>query len=323
MIETYAPAKWPSLVDLLDAYPYKPYTGYARWPEAGLQKLYRTRVKSIVEDPSGFTWLAMEGGALNGLISLTPLKWDSERLGMSAARLANFICLDEGQQAQRVGARLLAKALDCCLERGYRYVVIRQDAGDLDAVQALESSGFITLDGILTFVMRVDESAGESPPKNVSIRIANDSDCEAAAAIARVAFVYDRFHADLVISRKKADELHAVWLGNTCRGLAADAVLVAVDQGGVLGFITCKLHTDTHHHLGTLIGSIILVATAPDARQRGIGRALTFAALDWFRDQAVDFVEVGTQIRNIPASRLYENCGFRLIGSSISLRKII
>lgn len=323
MIETYTTAKWPSLVELLDAYPYKPYSGYTRWPEAGLQNLYRSRVKSIVEDPSGFTWLAMDDCALNGLISLTPLKWDSERLGMSAIRLENFICLDEDKNVDGARKRLLAKAFHFCQKKGYQYVVVRQDAGDLGAVQALESAGFITLDGILTFSTQVGEAVGNESPNNVELRIAGTSECEAASKIARDAFVYDRFHADPAISRATADELHGDWLGNSCNGLAADAVLVAVDQGAVLGFITCKLQKDTHHHLGTLIGSIVLVATAPDARRRGIGRALTFAALDWFRDQTVNFVEVGTQIRNIPASRLYENCGFRLVGSSVSLRKII
>jgi ribosomal protein S18 acetylase RimI-like enzyme len=51
--------------------------------------------------------------------------------------------------------------------------------------------------------------------------------------------------------------------------------------------------------------------------------AITRGALDWFRDQGVDIVEVGTQLSNIPASRLYESCGFRLVASSLSLRKWI
>lgn len=37
----------------------------------------------------------------------------------------------------------------------------------------------------------------------------------------------------------------------------------------------------------------------------------------------MDIVEVGTQLRNIPASRLYEDCGFRLVASNLSLRKWI
>ena len=65
------------------------------------------------------------------------------------------------------------------------------------------------------------------------------------------------------------------------------------------------------------------MATALDARGRGIAKATTYGALDWFREQGVDIVEVGTQLRNIPASRLYEACGFRLVASSLSLRKWI
>jgi ribosomal protein S18 acetylase RimI-like enzyme len=54
-----------------------------------------------------------------------------------------------------------------------------------------------------------------------------------------------------------------------------------------------------------------------------VAKALTYSALDWFRDQGVDIVEVGTQLRNIAASRLYESCGFRLVASSLSLRRWI
>jgi ribosomal protein S18 acetylase RimI-like enzyme len=96
----------------------------------------------------------------------------------------------------------------------------------------------------------------------------------------------------------------------------ADAVVVAVRGELVLGYVTCKLDREAHN------GSIEMVATREGERGRGIAMTCTCAALDWFRSQSTQVVEVGTQFRNIAASRLYEKCGFRLIANSLTLRKV-
>ena len=121
----------------------------------------------------------------------------------------------------------------------------------------------------------------------------------------------------------QADELYAAWIRNSCAGIGADAVILAEDSQSLLGYVTCKLQSDTKVYLGKLIGTIGLVATAAHARGRGVAGSATLAALRWFHQQGADIVEVGTQLRNIPASRLYQTCGFRLVGSSISLRKLL
>jgi RimJ/RimL family protein N-acetyltransferase len=46
-------------------------------------------------------------------------------------------------------------------------------------------------------------------------------------------------------------------------------------------------------------------------------------SLRWFATHGMETVEVGTQLRNIPAARLYESLGFRLAGASLTLRKIL
>ena len=89
------------------------------------------------------------------------------------------------------------------------------------------------------------------------------------------------------------------------------------------GFVTCRLDREAAPVLGGALGTIVLVATAAGARGRGVARHATLGALDWFRDQGAVMVEVGTQMRNIPAGRLYETCGFRLIGVSITLRRLL
>ena len=138
-----------------------------------------------------------------------------------------------------------------------------------------------------------------------------------------LSIAHARGDSDPSIETGLADELHAAWLRNSCTGRAADAVVLVEDAEGLLGFVTCKLQRDTREYLGRLVGTIVLGATATRARGKGVGHAATMAALGWFRRQGADIVEVGTQSRNITASRLFQRCGFRHISSSISLRKIL
>jgi ribosomal protein S18 acetylase RimI-like enzyme len=99
---------------------------------------------------------------------------------------------------------------------------------------------------------------------------------------------------------------------------------VIIREGGVIqGFVTCKIQNDTHETLGVKIGTVVLVATTPASQGKGYGKQLVQGALHWFAEQGCDVVDVGTQLANIPAARLYETAGFRMVGSSLSLRKML
>ena len=200
----------------------------------------------------------------------------------------------------------------------------RVDASDLSSLHVLEETGFLTVDGILTFALDLKEHSAVEPVNDFKIRLATADDAPEAAALASTAYVYDRFHADPFIDRKLADELHANWVRNSCDGKAADAVLLADDGSGLLGFVTCKISGAAGHHShSSRKGTIVLVASAAPARGRGVGYSLTMAALEWFRQSGCETVEVGTQLSNIPASRLYQTCGFRLKATSVSLRRLL
>jgi ribosomal protein S18 acetylase RimI-like enzyme len=256
------------------------------------------------------------------------LPWDSKHLGVDAARLGHLVAAgayDEQYHKKRI---LLATVLKHAAKQDIQHLSVRVDASDLSSLHVLESAGFITVDGILTFILDLnsnprpsDEEQQQLRPSGMRLRLATAADSEAVAEVGRSAYTYDRFHADPLITTRRADDLHADWLRNSCAGTAADAVLLAEDNNGILGFVTCKLQQDTLSHLDRSVGTIVLVATTARARGKGIGRALTLTALDWFREQRTRLVEVGTQLRNNPATRLYQSCGFRLFGSSVSLRK--
>lgn len=320
-VRLYTQHNWPHIAPLVDALPFKPLAGHARWNPQQVAELSYARIKDSLGKSEGGAWVALKETAVHGFASFCLLPWDSEQLGMCAARLDHLVAIGTYQEQHRIKSALIEKVVEEAFQQHVWHLSARVDASDLSGLHALEQANFITVDAILTFALDLARFKFPNPEHNFHIRLATAEDAERVANLARVSYVYDRFHADPIIKMEHADELHAAWLRNSCQGKAADAVIIAEDKEGPLGYVTCKLQPDTEKHLGRMVGTIVLVATAERARGRGVGQATTLAALKWFQEQGAGIVEVGTQLRNTQASRLYQRCGFHLVGSSISLRK--
>jgi dTDP-4-amino-4,6-dideoxy-D-galactose acyltransferase len=307
---------------LLEAYPFKPYRSYSqRAGESALRHLFLSRIEAGFRGGTLSVLWVPGANAAQGLAAWTRLAWDSQQLGVGAGRLDWLVASGDYQEQYTIKEALLTAILEACADQSIRHLSARVDASDLSSIHLLEEHGFITVDSILTFSLDIGDARWPSPPEGLEIGLSRPEDIEQLKAIARSSYAYGRFHSDPQILKAVADELHAVWLENSCLRKAADAVIAAAENGRILGFVTCKIDRRAAQYLGLIIGTIVLVATAPEARGCGVARATIYGSLDWFRGQGVDIVEVGTQLRNIPASRLYEACGFRLVASSISLRK--
>jgi RimJ/RimL family protein N-acetyltransferase len=229
----------------------------------------------------------------------------------------------EYTRAREVKRALLESLFSNCRKRGISHLTARVDAGNLSSIHALESAGCELIDGIQTFSLHLQKAGGRTTTDRLETRMFREDDLPQVLAIARTSYVYDRFHADSALSPEVADAANEDWVRNSCAGTAADSVILACREGEVLSYVTCKIDRETGPALGVSFGAIVMVATAQEARGRGAARAATEGALDWFRGQRVDVVEVGTQIRNIPAGRLYESCGFRLVGVSLTFRRLL
>jgi ribosomal protein S18 acetylase RimI-like enzyme len=83
------------------------------------------------------------------------------------------------------------------------------------------------------------------------------------------------------------------------------------------------MQPDTAVHLQRPAGTIVMIATAAAARGCGVGTELVTAASAWFLERKAVAVEVGTQLRNVAAARLYERCGFRVVGGALSFRAML
>lgn len=242
------------------------------------------------------------------------LEWDTAEFGMAAARLDTLEATGDYTEARTRKREVLGQVLDECREAGIRHLSARVDTGDFTSIHALEEAGFELIDGIQTFGLSLDGNHA-SPPSGT--RLFEPSDLPQVLEIGRTAFIFDRFHADPALSPAVADQVNESWTRNCCLGLAADAVVVAEDESRVASYVTCRADREASR------GTIILVATAEWARGRGAARRASSAALHWFSTQGLQSVEVGTQLRNIPAARLYEGLGFRLIRTSLTFRKLL
>ncbi|HEX6148856.1 mycothiol synthase [Nocardioides sp.] len=83
----------------------------------------------------------------------------------------------------------------------------------------------------------------------------------------------------------------------------ADGLLVAIDDGRMLGFHWTKQHSPA-------LGEVYVVGIDPNAQGLGLGRALTRAGLSHLAGRGVSEVELYVESDNLPAIGLYRGLGF-------------
>jgi GNAT superfamily N-acetyltransferase len=297
-------------------YTYCPVMTAARRVEYVLSSLGAGRERGTV------TFVSRSRGRAEGLLQLEELPWDTKILGFRVGRIAWWLS-DGSSDASLAREELLRACVRGAERRGLQYLVARVASEDRAGVHILETNGFALIDGLLSYGLDLAKLPTtmlklEGPLTCAKCAI---EDMPALREIARSSFVFDRFHGDPAIPANKADELHQRWIEDSCSG-TADAVLVA-HAGRPVGFTTLKLDKLAEAACGVGIGNIALVATSADHRRKGIARSLTLAALDWFRKAGCSWVEVGTQMANVAASRVYQSVGFELVGSSLTFRRLL
>lgn len=320
-IRPYTPNDWKQLAPLVELWPFKPMAQVNGFHPLKLTNFTCERVLKALSDDNSGACVAVQANRVRGFVCFNPLPWDSEQLGIPAARIDYLVAEGTYQEQRPIKEALLESLFAQVDEHGVRHLSARIAASDFSSLHALEATGFNTIDTIITFAIDLSKQALLEPDHDFNIRLAGPGDAEKVANLARTAFVYDRFHSDPAIERERADELHASWLRDSCNGKAVDAVLLAEDDTGLLGFASCLVQHDTRK-LGRMVGTMILAASAERARGRGIAHATMMGATEWMRQQGCEVVEGGTQVRNIPSARLFRKCGFLMVGASMSLRKL-
>jgi len=220
------------------------------------------------------------------------LEWDTRFFGVETARvLADTLTPDH------------AAAIDqWCASRQTKFLYFLARPDDPHTIRLAQQGGYMLTDVRMTFEQPLSADTPTKPTPCVGPF--QEPDLPALRRIARTSFTDGRFYADPHIPRAKCDELYDLWITKST-GEDSSGVLVARhDDGRAIGFVTCDVDPSTRW------GSIGLLGVDESARGRGVGRALTDAALAWATRSRLPGITVITQGRNVAAQRLYQRCGF-------------
>ena len=209
------------------------------------------------------------------------------------------------------------------------YLVTQCEANDNKKINLLETMGFRVagFPAVLTvnlhnfsnkFEKKIKEKKaiytgfGMSKEK-ITIRPYVKTDLEEIKKIARGAFKSAHWYSTNV-SMKKIDDFYVKWAENSCKGRAV-IVLVAEQKGKVLGFNAVNLSNDKKS------AQIDLIAVAPEARGKGIGKFLVAESLDWAKSNKLEEMKVKTEVINYPAINIYLGQGFKLVWLGVNMNK--
>jgi len=241
--------------------------------------------------------------------------WDSAMTSLTIRSLVVLASEPRADSRYEIISRLLEHWLDAYRKTSAGLVVTRIPADDTALLHALEDQDFHVLVPMVTLGLAVARKVGVALPSGIILSPIEAAQIHQAENISAKAFLWGRFTVDPRVPGEGAEKIHRAWTRNCCLGMHAKHVLVARHKDEILGFIALKFQL-----AGTVqVGSIELMATAETSRGMGIGRALVQAGCNWLSD-TVGYVVVRTELSNIPALRLYESQGFRVLNSSLYLR---
>ncbi len=233
------------------------------------------------------------------------LDWESGHFQLEAAQLIQAD-LDEAA---------LADALGHAKKDRVRLVVWPAAAGREISALLLREFGGTLVDRKVTFGRLLTTVAEAEPRSAAEIHVvpyAGHGVSDELYELALASGVYSRFKVDVRFAPEKFAAMYRIWIERSVSGELADAVLVAHQpthaNGGepsLAGMVTVSL--------ADRVGSIGLIAVAPAARGLGVGSGLIEAAHRWMQAAGASEARVVTQGANLPACRLYERTGYRVV----------
>ena len=187
------------------------------------------------------------------------------------------------------------------------------DTNQVAAVWLLGTAGLYVVDVNVTFGIETRSylpSAEASEPPRYSVREIRREEHQPVLDIAASCFRYSRFHLDPKVPKTTANRVKHDWILNYIRGQRGEKLFVAlVDRkpAGFLAVLTSKLN-------GMCIRTIDLIGVSNAFQNQGIGRALVRCFIQQHKDQS-DYLQVGTQVANVPSMRLYQKLDFAVTKS--------
>jgi dTDP-4-amino-4,6-dideoxy-D-galactose acyltransferase len=233
------------------------------------------------------------------------LAWDSGFFNMEVARM-------NGSMLTRRGAQ---SALGACKKMSIECLYAVLDATQSN-IEIAHSNGFLLMGTRVTYELNVHARAylQKERDQRAECREASESDERALLALSGALSRESRFYLDKRFGPASAQRLYEAWVKKLLMDTRPSTkVFVVTVRGEVAGYIGASAK-------GTVV-HIELVVTAPQFRRRALGRFLMSKCLGAYQKDGYNRFRVVTQGSNIPAQRLYQSCGFRVIAAHLDYHK--
>ena len=110
---------------------------------------------------------------------------------------------------------------------------------------------------------------------------------------------------------RSEDDAYQAWLQSMAPFLGRFAnIVVAEMDGKIVAFVAGRIRTLPPYFGSQTIGAISEVFVSAELRGGGIGRRLLNFAMEWFRDQGIDRVELQVVAGNPDGIRFYQQLGW-------------
>ncbi|MDU1889951.1 MAG: GNAT family N-acetyltransferase [Dysgonomonas sp.] len=111
---------------------------------------------------------------------------------------------------------------------------------------------------------------------------------------------YSRFRLDQHFTKEEFEHFYTIWLNNSLNRTIADKIFVCRKDGSIVGFVTVKKEKG--------YGQIGLIAVDNNIQGLGLGKQLVSSVKKYLNDEAIDRLEVVTQLKNENACHFYRKC---------------
>lgn len=220
------------------------------------------------------------------------LAWDSEFLGYGVARISRQDLTSE----ELVSLLSELRASDHTLV--YWSAPPENDA----LLEGASRAGGRLVDEKVTFVKKQLDRQPRPAPRCSVVSYRDPSPDPDLVALALASGVHSRFRVDPRLATTAFERLYRTWIARSVSREIAWDVLVVKDGQVNVGVVTIGSRGSR--------ADIGLLAVADSARNRGVGRALMYAAEEAALEQGYHDLQVVTQLANEAACRFYASCGY-------------
>jgi ribosomal protein S18 acetylase RimI-like enzyme len=300
-----------SVCDLFHVYPFKKYQ--AAFQGVDLIKLaemhYAELLKNLKSGGGSSRCYGVFDESENVLAfsRLSESPWHTAVLGVPLYRAQPFLYQPEHSESLEP---LVAALVDTSVAG---IIEVKIDGSDREAGAALAGAGFKLIGISVKLSARREDLIRPTDRSGLRIRPATEGDLDAVKRLVERTHVVSHFYNQPLFPTEKVREMFAAWFEKCFRGLA-EAVLVAEQDGRIIGFITLLVGRKTADLTGGPIGVVDFVGVDPTSQGKGIGACL-LAEGHRFLERECRLFEIRTELDNYQAIRAYQRFGYRITSS--------